>query len=204
MVSVSPSSLTSVVSWCAPGTGIATVSWSFASYTFTGGDAIAVCFAITSSLADGCKITARDERAPAAAERRGVAPRRPAGPTADGAPSAASRPPAWRAGTGARARRRAARATTRHAHDGGRRGWFAITVWHPLLWFGSRFRLRRRSPGGRAPRLPRPDLALVEPSVDAGAPTARTTTPDRRGGCLGPGSAGATGGHGAVFAFEDV
>src|SRR2546421_2163476 len=89
MVSVSPSSLTSVVSWCAPGTGTATVSWSLASYTFTGGDSIAACFAITPSLADGCKITARHERPSASAQRRRMAPRRPAGPTPDGARPAA-------------------------------------------------------------------------------------------------------------------
>src|SRR2546429_1298619 len=190
MVSVSPSSLTSVVSWCAPGTGIATVSWSLASYTFTGGDSIAACFAITPSLADGCKITARRERPSASAKRRRMASRRPAGPAADGARPAASRPGVWGAGRGARAGRRGGRATTRRATL--RRcppEWFASAVRHPLLWFVSPFCLRPGSPAGRTPGLPRSDLALVESSMDAGACTGHAARADGRGGRLESGPA---------------
>src|ERR1700737_2182818 len=183
MISLRPSMMTWVVSWWAPGMGMATVSWSFASYTFTGGDSIAACFAITAKPTR-CKITARYEPEPATTERGRVAARRPAGRTAHGALSTGSPPRPGCAGAGSPAGGHRGR-TTRHASGEAGADWFVIADRYTLLRLVSGFCLRRRAPTGHAPELPRPNVALVKQSMDASPSPGRAATTDGRGGRVG-------------------
>src|SRR5258708_56772 len=123
-----------------------------------------------------------------------MASRRPAGPTSHGALSTASRAIPGGAGRGALAcGHRGRRATRRPSGEAGR-DWFGIADRDALLWVVSRFCLRRRAPAGRAAELPRPDMALVEPSLAASASLGRAAEADGRGGRVGSGHA-----RGAAF-----